>query len=67
MDTEQKIEANFQLLEKAVTLLLTQGVVEKRTSQAGKDLYFVSMVKRKNDSTMLLVENFKRMKVDLMH
>lgn len=42
---QQRIEDNFQLVEKAVTMLLTQGVIEKRISQVGKGLYFVSAVK----------------------
>ncbi len=42
---QQRTEDNLQLVEKAVTMLLTQGVIEKRTSPAGKGLYFVSAVK----------------------
>jgi len=42
---QQKIEENFQLVEEAVTLLLAQGVIKKRTLRVGEDLYFVSAVK----------------------
>ncbi len=42
---QKKIEENFQLVEEAVTLLLAQGVIEKRTLRVGEDLYFVSAVK----------------------